>query len=84
MVEVIADSLIAEGMARGIERGRVEGRAEGEILASKAALRALLEERFGTLPEVLIDRIEAATDLPRLQMAIRQVLRLEKLDDLQL
>jgi hypothetical protein len=47
-------------------------------------LRELLEERFGTLPEGILQRIESCEEVSRLQAAARQVLRLEKLDDFQL
>jgi hypothetical protein len=50
----------------------------------REVLRELLEERFGTLPSALLQRIESCDDISRLQAAARQVLRLDKLDDLQL
>ena len=64
------------GEEAGIEKGRVQG--------GRANLRALLEERFGTLPNGLIQRIEACEDFERLQAALRQTSRLEKLEDIQL
>jgi predicted transposase YdaD len=63
-----------------LEEGRVEGRLEG----ARELLRTQLEERFGTLPEALLQQLAAVTDIARLQQAARQVLRLEKLEDLRL
>jgi hypothetical protein len=58
------------------------GEAKGELRARRDDLRALLEERFGPLPETVVQRIDAATDADRLRLAIRKVLRIESLDDL--
>ena len=76
MGQTIAESLI--------EEGRVDGIREGQLLHARATLRQLLEDRFGTLPESLIQRIDNTADLNRLQNAIRQVYRVGKLDDLPL
>jgi hypothetical protein len=54
------------------------------LIARREDLRVLLEDRFGSVPKELVQRIEATDDLARLQAAIRQVSRLEKLEDLQL
>ena len=43
-----------------------------------------LEDRFGAVPDALVQRIEASSDLQRLQTAVRQVYRIQKLDDLPL
>jgi hypothetical protein len=67
-----------------MDEGRAEGRVEGELQASRRLLRMLLEDAFGTLPEALVQQIEATTDLQRLQAAARQVPRLQRLEDLQL
>ena len=63
---------------------RAEGEAKGALRASRKLLRGLLEERFGALPEAVSQRIEATTDLDRLEAAVLQVSRLQSLDDLQL
>jgi hypothetical protein len=57
---------------------------EGQLLNSRTILCTLLKDRFGSLPEALANQINATTDLERLQQAVRQVLRLQKLEDLQL
>lgn len=63
---------------------REEGRAEGALQTSRALLRGLLEERFGTLPEALIQQIEALTDVGRLQTAARRLVHVQKLEDFSL
>jgi hypothetical protein len=61
-----------------------EGEARGKVIASRALLQSLLEDRFGPLPEALQQRIVAIDDVERLQNAARQVHRLQQLDELQL
>jgi hypothetical protein len=61
-----------------------EGITEGERRASRTLLRALLEDRFGTLPETLVEAIQTTNEVERLQTAARQVPRLQRLDDLSL
>ena len=67
-----------------IEEGMAKGRVEGQLLNARTLLRELLEDRFAPLPEELIERINASTDLERLQAAFRQALRLKNIADLQL
>jgi hypothetical protein len=57
---------------------------EGEVKALQRTLRVLLEERFGPLSEELLGRIAGMTEPARLDTAIRQVLRLNRLEELQL
>jgi hypothetical protein len=47
-------------------------------------LRRQLSQKFGPLPEVIIQRIEAATDLAQLYAAADQVLQMQSLDELKL
>jgi hypothetical protein len=61
-----------------------EGRTEGEILKGRQWLLTLLESRFGSLPEELIQRIQAVEDIQRLDRAFQQALHLQSLADLQL
>jgi hypothetical protein len=56
--------------------------ARGELRATRADLRAFLEERFGQLPEVLVQRIENTDDLERLKSGIRQGAKINALDQL--
>jgi hypothetical protein len=67
-----------------LEQGIKVGEERGELRGSRKSLRLLLEERFGTLPEVWAKRIEAASDVPRLEAALRQAVKVNSLDELKL
>jgi hypothetical protein len=56
----------------------------GELRGLRKALQEVLEEKFGPLPDALVQRIEAATDPDRLRTAIRQVLHIQSLGELPL
>jgi hypothetical protein len=60
-----------------------EWMAEGSLRTSKTLLRGLLEDRLGTLPHAVVQRIDACTDPDSLQEAVRQVARFGRLDDRQ-
>jgi predicted transposase YdaD len=64
--------------------GRAEGRLEGQLETRRDDLLALLENRFGSLPEELIQRIRALKDVQRLNRAFQQALNLQSLEDLHL
>jgi hypothetical protein len=57
---------------------------EGQLLRAHRILQALLRDRFGNLPDEVARRIEAVTDLDKLQSACIQVRHLSRLEDLQL
>jgi hypothetical protein len=76
----IAEALKAEGMAEG----EAKGKAEGRIAEARDVLLALLEEKFGPVPEAIRQRIQATTDLARLHTAHRGVLRLNSLEEFDL
>ena len=61
-----------------------EGRSEGEILKGRQWLLALLENRFGSLPEELIQRVQALQDVQRLDNAFEQAMKLQSLAELNL
>jgi predicted transposase YdaD len=84
MSETIEQTWEQELLARGEARGEERGRTEGQLIACRENLRLLLEERFGPLTEVVVQRIEAATDLERLRSAIRQVVHMADLSKLDL
>ena len=67
-----------------VKKGKAEGNLEGQLSASKDHLRIFLETRFGTLPDSVVQRIEAATDLNRLKNCIRQAGQLNSLEELPL
>lgn len=68
MTRTIAEALMDEGGVRALQR----------------VLLAALEKEFGQLPEDLIRQINGLDDLSRLQGAVLQMRRLQKLEDLQL
>jgi hypothetical protein len=67
MSQTIAESLIEEGM----------------VLANRETLRFQLTERFGPLPDALLERIGTANP-DRVNAALRQIFRLKNLEDLTL
>jgi hypothetical protein len=74
----------AEGMAEGKAKGMAEGKAEGRLDDAREMLQGLLEEKFGSVPDAVRQRIQAATDLARLHAAARAVLHLDRLEEFDL
>ena len=58
--------------------------AEAALQTRRQDLVLLLEERFGSLPEDLQRQIEGIDDLQRLQAALRQVVHVKSLEELEL
>jgi hypothetical protein len=56
------EELIAEGIVQGRQEGLAAGRQEGQVEGKRAALRRLVERRFGPPPPVLEQRIAAADE----------------------
>jgi predicted transposase YdaD len=83
MGQTIAEEIWEEGRAKGLSEGRSEGRSEG-LEALRRLVRQLLVNRFGTLPEAVLRRLEATADLDRLTAAALQVAHLTAPDDVQL
>jgi hypothetical protein len=63
---------------------KAEGKAEGRLEEARETLQGLLEEKFGTLPEAVRQRIQASTDRSRLHAAARRILHLGSLEDFEL
>jgi hypothetical protein len=59
-------------------------RVEVGLQQTRDSLQVVLEERFGTLPEPLVQQINAVTDLTRLRASLRQAVHIQSLDELQL
>lgn len=72
MTQTIAEALYEEGIVKG------------QLLNARTILRRLLTKRFQTLPEAVIQRIDATSDLERLQACIEQVSEMRTLDELRL
>jgi hypothetical protein len=70
------EELVAQGLAQGL--------TEGEKRSYREMLGILLEEKFGALPEEWARRIEQTDDLERLKNAVRQVLHIRELTELDL
>ena len=68
MAGTMADVYFREGAARGIQ---------------KSILRQL-GKRFGSVPEALVNEINAVMDLPRLEAALDQIPALQQLTDFHL
>jgi hypothetical protein len=84
MADTIAESIWKEGWTQGRSEGRSEGRFEGSLDAVRLVLQRLLTASFGPLPEDVVQRIGACTDLERLIAAAEQARTLDKLEDLTL
>jgi hypothetical protein len=84
MSETIERTWEQELLARGQELGRAEGVELGQLATYRESLRLLLEERFGPLPAEVVARIEATTEPERLREALRQVVHLRSLAELDL
>jgi hypothetical protein len=78
MAQSVAQTWEQEILARGEARGRLEGRLEER----RDELLALLAERFGALPETVVQRINSTTDLEKLRACVRQTGQLRNLDEL--
>lgn len=76
--------VVEEWRNEGRVEGRIEGLAEGQVRTCREILLALLEDRFGTLPEDLIQRVQAVKDVDRLKGALREVIHLHSLEELRL
>jgi hypothetical protein len=75
MGQTIADSIW--------EEGRATGRAEARDTLQRV-VRQLLADRFGTVPEAVLQRINTASDVERLAAAVLQVSHIATPEDLQL
>ena len=80
MAQSMAEVLIERGKAVGIEQG-IE---QGEIRAKQAAILKLMQLRFDTVPEVVVNEINAIGSRSRLDSLFEEVLAVEKLDEIDL
>jgi hypothetical protein len=83
-----AHQVEAETMAKGLgltwEQAEEIRVAESALRARKEDLRDLLQTRFGSLPDVVLQRIESTTDAERLKVGLRQVLTISAPEELEL
>jgi hypothetical protein len=69
---------------RQVAATAAESAARAERRTRRDDLRDLLQERFGSIPEALLQRIETCEDVSRLRAALLQVLHIQSPDELQL
>ena len=72
-----------EGLAQGLSQGREEGREEGQMLALKESIRDLLEARFGTTPQEILDQMDGVSDLKTLRLWNRRAAIIQSLEAFQ-
>jgi flagellar biosynthesis/type III secretory pathway protein FliH len=70
-----------EGWQEGREEGREEGRQEGREEGERKILRRMLERRFGTIPELVEQRLSACSEPEIEELGVR-LLDAESLEDL--
>jgi hypothetical protein len=57
-------------------------REEGGLVTAREMLRSILENRFGSLPEALAQRIEATADLQKLKGWVATAVKAASLDEI--
>ena len=72
MAQTIAEALMQQGEERA------------QLRSARKAVQDVLEERFGSVPEEVKQRIAAATDLERLWKAHRQAVKIDAPDSIEL
>jgi hypothetical protein len=83
--EVLAVSnTLGQTWEEWVEQRVAASASRAELQTRREALRDLLEEHFGAVPEDVLRRIEACEDAARLKAALRQVLHVQSPADLQL
>ena len=73
----------AEGEAKGRAEGEAKGRAEGEAKVTRNLTRTLLQDKFGELPEEMLQKIDQA-ELDPLNDLIRKIGSMQSLDEVEL
>jgi hypothetical protein len=72
---------LAEGRTEGLAEGRTEGLAEGRAEGEVRAVLTVLDARGVYVPEKVRERIEACTDLERLETWLRRALTATTVDE---
>ena len=71
-----------EGMKEGIVKGIEKGKKEGKVEGVRETLRALVKKRFGSVPPIVLQRIEATTDRGTLDRAVGEIFDVARPEDL--
>jgi len=84
--EMITNPLIEQGRQEGVQLGRQEGiqlgRQEGVQQGKQSILLQLLNAKFGTLPEPLVQEIRAITSEQELNRLSLRVLTANSIDEM--
>ena len=78
MAKTSADVLWEEGRAEG----KAEGKAEGESKGKRETLLRQLRRKFGALPPEVEQRIQALTDIPRLDDLLDRILTAGSIEEM--
>jgi len=77
------EEMVLTGTQYLLKKGREEGREEGLRIGQSELLLTMLEDKFGKLPEDVVNAVKALP-LTRLKELAHQILRAERLSDLHL
>jgi flagellar biosynthesis/type III secretory pathway protein FliH len=72
---------IAEGKAEGIAEGKAEGIAEGKAEGRAEGVLDILSDKFGQIPQHVVDSLNQQTDLAVLKSLLIQAARCTSLDE---
>jgi hypothetical protein len=84
MIRTIADTLKDEGRAEGEKKGRAEGEKKGREEGRKETLIEQIKERFGEVPEKVIQKIRRTKDARLVDTWLKRVLNATTLDEMQI
>ncbi len=80
--KTVYDYLIEDGIQQGIQQGIRQGLEQGRALSLRQAVYEVLEERFGSVPPLVREYVEAISDLGRLSSLHRRALKVDRPEDL--
>ena len=80
-METTADRLRQEGRLEGRNEGLKEGITIGEYRALQVMLIEVLQDNFGILPPVLMDKIKSINFTETLTYLFRQALKVESIQE---
>ncbi len=76
--------VVEEWREEGRAEGRAEGRLQGRIEALHEILLIVLHQRFGQVPEAVVQRVRTCMDAARLRAAVEEALDIQSPGQLQL
>lgn len=69
-------------LAKGEARGKALGEATGRLTECRRAILLVVTSRFGAAPDWLAERLEAESDLARLEDLLRAAAKVARVEDL--